>query len=67
MHVRWTYIRYIYIYISQKNYAVQITSVRLTHAYPNYNGQRYFKVAGKSLAEVNENINVGYSQNQGYS
>ena len=69
MHVMWTYIRYIYIYIniSQKNYAVKITSVGLAHAHPNYNGQRYFKMAGKSLVEVNENINVGYSQDQGYS
>ena len=58
---------YIYINIPQKNYAVQITSVGLTHAHPNYNGQRYFKVAEKSLVEVNENINRGYSQDQGYS
>ena len=39
----------------------------LAHTHPNYNGQRYFKVAGKSLVEDNENINVGYSQDQGYS
>ena len=58
---------YIHIYISQKNYGVQITSVGLAQAHPNYNGQRYFKVVGKSLVEVNENINVGYSQDQGYS
>ena len=69
MHLMWTYVRYIYIYIyiniSQKNYTVQITSVELAYSLPNYNGQRYFKVAGKSLVDVNENINVGYSQDQG--
>ena len=57
---------YIYEHISE-NYAVQITSVGLAHAHPNYNGQRYFKVMEKSLVEVNENINVGYSQDEGYS
>ena len=67
MHEMWTYVRYIYMNISQKNYTVQIAGVGLAHAHPNYNGQRYFKVTEKSLVEVNENINVGYSQDEGYS